>query len=179
MSLLHKGLTASSEQLHKHCLWTVPAAAACRKYFSYSMGACGKEFFWQNWKKNWLGTVGPVSVRTRFEPLQSCWTLNWTSGPVQHKGWTLNWTSVQFSKVQVRTSVLDWTSATLDRGRGCNGRGARDASRLEPGVFFILFYFTLIFVLYSHHTTIFIPNNNSRSRDASNASQTMVIFFFF
>ena len=106
VSLFCKGLMASPEQLHKPC-------SSCRNYLLHSMGACEKKIFWQKAKKNRLGSVRPVSVRTRFEPPQSCWTLNWTSGSVRHKGWTLNWTSVRFSKVQVRTSVLDWTSATL------------------------------------------------------------------
>jgi hypothetical protein len=43
--------------------------------------------------------------------------------------------------------------------------------------YFILLYTNICSVQPSHH--IFIPNNNSRSRDASNASQTMVIFFSF
>ena len=103
---------ASPEQLHKPCL----CAAGSAGFQKYLMGACKpklKEFFWKNVFKSWLGTVELVLVRTGFEPPQLRWTLNWTLGPVQQKCWTLNWTSVRFSKVQVWTSVLDRTSATL------------------------------------------------------------------
>ena len=127
---------ASPEQLHKPCL----CAAGSAGFQKYLMGACKpklKEFFWKNVFKSWLGTVELVSVRTGFEPPQLRWTLNWTLGPVQQKCWTLNWTSVRFSKVQVRTSVLDWTSATLTRENITVVVSiAADGSSIPPAVIF-------------------------------------------
>jgi hypothetical protein len=60
------------------------------------------------------GTDAFERVRTGSEICLIHWTLNWTFGLVQGLPWTLNWTSVLFSKVQVRTLVLDQTAETLE-----------------------------------------------------------------
>ena len=54
-----------------------------------------------------------LTSSNRFKQVPLAWTLNWTFCSVQPDPWTLNWTSVQFWKVQVRTSVQNWTVAAL------------------------------------------------------------------